>query len=384
MTARSRCDGPHGFALPVALFALVLLATLIVGVLFVATEELRAGRSDIADQRALAIAEWAVEQAVSEWRPEHNTGMATGKTVLLNAAAVSEGETVEVSLTRTQLRSFWLVASAAVRDGRFAPARRAVGVSLRLDEPPVPLQAALSAEGIVTVRDGGTVSGEDLAPSAVHGRRCAELPRGDAAGVLAPDSTSVCGETCTGEAPTGVSGSPPVAASASVSSDSTVARPTQVLYTLLAGRATAVLAGGTIIARPVESNGVCDATIVTNWGDPDGTTSCAHHFPVVVSRGSVVLAAGSVGQGVLLVDGDLELEPGARFAGVVVVTDDITLRGPNSELVGVAVAGDGDRAGGSRVVDGGAIRFASCAARVAALGAAQVGRTPERWWSELR
>ena len=54
-----------GFALPAAIMALVLLSALVAGALFVSTEELRAGRTDLADQRAMATAEWALERAIA-------------------------------------------------------------------------------------------------------------------------------------------------------------------------------------------------------------------------------------------------------------------------------------------------------------------------------
>jgi hypothetical protein len=373
----------RGFALPAAVITLVLLSTLIVGVLFVATEELRAGRSDVADQRALTLAERAIDDAIAHWDPLRNTAVDVGTVVTTPAPVARPDDRVDVKITRTQPRSFWIVSRAESQDGRRIPARRAIGASLRLAGPSVPLEAALSAGGAVTVDDGSVVIGHDASAPARHARLCADASPASAAGVLAPDTTRVCGATC-GGAPVGVTGSPPVAQAIVAPSDSTVSRFGGEPYATLAARASLVLDGGTIAPGPLVVDGVCDVTNALNWGDPDGATACRDHFPVILVRGSAVLAAGAAGQGILLVDGDLELAPGARFVGVVVASDDIVVRGPDAAIVGVASALDVDGSDGSVVVDGGAIRFASCAARVAALGAARLERTRGRWWSELR
>jgi hypothetical protein len=142
--------------------------------------------------------------------------------------------------------------------------------------------------------------------------------------------------------------------------------------------------GGTLSPRPVVTAGQCDRSDALNWGDPGGVTRCSDWYPVIHVRGSAVLAAGAVGQGVLIVDGSLRVEAGARFTGVVMVGDDVTVTGVGAEIVGAVFAADVDRLGGTRVADGGAIRFGRCAVSAALLGASRLARTPVRWWAELR
>jgi Tfp pilus assembly protein PilV len=383
MTSPVRVRSQRGFALPSAIITLVLLSTLVVGVLFVATEELRAGRSDVADQRALALAEWGVEETIRRWDSQQNTTLAVGTTVAAALPATIGGDRVDVTVTRVQQRAVWIVARSAVSDGRAIPARRTIGVSLRLVGPSVPLRAALTSGGAVTVRDGGMVSGYDVTPPGSHSGLCAEaLP--EVAGIVAPDSTRVCGSECTGTVPEGVVGMPPIGIGGAQGSESTLASPRDTVPESFTSGATYTLEAGTITARPLVAGDVCDITNAFNWGDPGGASPCAHHFPVVWVRGSAVLAAGSVGQGILLVDGDLQLEPGARFVGVVIAADDIIVRGPGAEIVGVALARDADSADGTLVADGGTIWFSSCGAQVALLGAARLAHTPSRWWAELR
>ena len=76
----------EGFALPAAIIAIVLLSALVAGALFVSTEELRSGRGDASDQRALTAAEWALDRAILAWDTQRNTAQALGSSATLVAA----------------------------------------------------------------------------------------------------------------------------------------------------------------------------------------------------------------------------------------------------------------------------------------------------------
>jgi type II secretory pathway pseudopilin PulG len=371
-----------GFALPSAIIVLVLLSTLIVGTLFVATEELRSGRSDVADQRALAAAEWALERAALGWDAQRNSALGIGERVELGVFT-DEGDSVRAIATRVARRAVWIAARATSFDGRAIPARRVVGGSFRLVGPNVSLAAALTSGGTVTVVTGGVVSGRDSASTVVSARSCAGEPRADAAGVAVPDSAGACGATCATTPPVGVDGAPPVTLGPGAN-DPAFSTFGDESRASLAQRATVVLGAGTYVSRPVVVANACVVSDPLNWGDPSGESPCGDHFPVVHVRGDAVLAAGAVGQGVLLVDGDLTLEAGARFAGIVVVADDVVVRGPGADISGVVLAANADGVDGTRVEHGGAVRFGSCVARAASLGTARLERTPGRWWAELR
>ena len=372
----------RGFALPSAIFVLVLLSTLIVGALFVATEELRAGRGDVANQRTLAAAEWALEQAATGWDPHYNTALGVGEHAELFTFD-DDGDSVRVVATRTQPRAVWLAARATSRDGRAIPARRVVGGSYRLVGPTIPAGAALTAGGRVTVTPGGVIAGLDEANTESSARVCGDEPAASIAAVAVPDSAAVCGATCDTTPPLGLEGDPliirgPIATDPSFTTFGDDTR------TSLSQRATLVLEGGTYVTRPATDGAQCITSDPMNWGDPAATSPCAGHFPIVHVRGDAVVGPGSVGQGVLLVDGDVTFEANARFAGVVIATNAIVVRGAGAEISGIAIAANANGAGATRIEDGGAIRYGGCVARAAALGAARLARTPERWWAELR
>jgi len=373
---RAAVHARAGFALPAAIMALVLLSALVAGALFVSTEELRAGRADLADQRALAAAELALERAIVTWDTQRNTQLVVGGVVVLERTTSPGGDRVDVLATRTQRNTLWLTARAtSAGDGRRTPARHTVSAALRFAEPTVPVTAALTAGGKVIV-DNGTVDASGPGVPGPSSLICPDAAPPVAAGILLPDTTLACGATCTGAAPAGVYGTPPVAAATTLTSDS-------ALSLALAKRATVVLPGGEVVARPSTANGACNVVDPVNWGSPAGG-ACADHYPIVRVTGDVTLGPGSVGQGVLLVEGSVRFGAGAHFDGVVVATNDIEVVGADARITGVAHARDRDGAGASRVADGGVIRFDACTAQRAVLGGARLERALGRWWAELR
>jgi type II secretory pathway pseudopilin PulG len=365
----------RGFVLPAAIMALVLLSALVAGALYVSTEELRSGRDDVVDQRVLSAAESALDRAILQWDPLQNTRGTIGSSVV-TADSATPNVRVTVSATRVQPRAVWMTAEAVALDpGSRVPVHHTLGASLRLVTTSVPGGAALATLGAVTVVD-----------ALVDGRATASVP--DALGVCAPDDTvSVAGialpdparvacSACSSSGDAGVLGNPAVAAVAISTVDSTANQS-------LIARATITLPGGSIVVRPVVRDGQCDRSDALNWGTPDDASACGAYFPIIHVRGDVVLAPGSVGQGVLVVDGTLRIEANALFVGAVIASGAVIVDGPRAEIRGaVRVA---DRGGsGSSIVNGGAIRFARCALQRAALGSATLARTPERWWTELR
>jgi len=83
-------------------------------------------------------------------------------------------------------------------------------------------------------------------------------------------------------------------------------------------------------------------------------------------------------------DGSVRVDGAARFVGVVVARDEITVSGPGAEIAGAVFAAPASDGAMSRITDGGSIRFEPCAVQRASMIAARLVRTRERWWVELR
>ena len=380
MTRPPRRPPRGGFALPAALFSLVLVSALVAGALFVATEELRTGRGDSADQRALAAAEWALGRAILTWDSRRNVTQLVGRTDTLVREYGPPNDTVVVVATRVQRRAVWMTATATRGgDGRTIPARHTVAASLRLVTAPFPAPAAFTSSGAVVV-DGGVVDGRATTAPGDSAGSCTDSA--SAAGIRVPDVSRVTCPSCAITSGSGVFGAPPIDSSGIT--DSAFAAVVAATIASLVRRASIDLPGGTMTPRPTSAAAACDLADPLNWGDPGGTSACSDWLPVIHVRGSVVLGAGSVGQGVLVVDGGVRVEGGARFVGVVVARGDITVSGLGAEIAGEVFAAPAGPAAVSRITDGGSIRFEPCAVQRASMITARLVRTPERWWVELR
>ena len=72
----------RGAALLMALFALVILASIVSGAMFVSQQEYRGSRNTLVEQRAFAVAEFGLNSEVSNWDRSRNlpapNGMAVG------------------------------------------------------------------------------------------------------------------------------------------------------------------------------------------------------------------------------------------------------------------------------------------------------------------
>jgi hypothetical protein len=210
----------------------------------------------------------------------------------------------------------WLVEATAQRSG--GPAAQAARLAWSLD----PLERLLSWPAILSVGPGapfvldGTVDASRVAhpDAALTAAHCA-VPASAALGPLA----SVL--------PLGVlPAEHPQPALGELDFDALLAlAPLQV--------------AGTGTPTPTERFGAC-VDEPWGWGDPERPyRPCGASHPVRASAGDLVVDGG-VGQGLLVVDGDLTLRAGARFFGVVLARGTLRLEA-GSELVGYGVAGGG-------------------------------------------
>ncbi|MBX6362833.1 MAG: hypothetical protein IRZ00_03100 [Gemmatimonadetes bacterium] len=132
---------------------------------------------------------------------------------------------------------------------------------------------------------------------------------------------------------------------------------------------------GTIRLAPAVGAAGCDRTAPGNWGDPTAPTApCADYAPLVFAPGDLHVAGG-VGQGILVVAGDLVLDFGTTFVGPILVAGNV------AAASGVALDG-ALRAGGAVRWNGSARRRACPLVRALtrAPGLARPFRPPGRWW----
>lgn len=327
-----------GFAVAIAVFALLVVGALAIGTLFAATHELRSGSEAVHQARAVMAAELGIEQTIATWDRQWNGALARGfgRTSTLSTP---EGALLTVHVTRLADELF-LVAS----EGRAGPARRHVARVVRLDTDDPPLAAALASGSVVDLGASVGIDGSDRAP---------------------------IGWDCPLSGPA----LPPLV----VADTSTLLRFGHFDWGELVELANTRLSHRVTGAAPRWTDEECDTTDPNNWGEPTRSNGgpCTSYFPVMHAPGDLIIDGGR-GQGLLLVDGDLILQGGLEFFGVVMVRGSL-LGGPGgARIVGVgSMAGQGAT---QPVLEGLAIELSRCVARKALLGIALPVPLTERSW----
>ena len=362
MNRRSR----RGLALPVAMLTVTIIVLFIAGSAFATSQESRASVGALAERLALETAEYGAVAVLRDWDPAWNIATPVGQTFGPFTHALSGGAVASVRLTRASWTTWWAVSDGNTGGVVTRAARRSVSALFRLDMPPAPIDAALSITDSARVSGTGTVVGTD---SVEFLPVCAGAPPVPIAGIAAPDTTRIIGAA-------GVTGAPPLV------TDATVA---QVLASLDSALTADIIipAGAVVTPAPVVTAGVCDTAVTTNWGDPAGG-ACGAHLPVIRALGNLTVRGG-VGQGILIVNGDVVFESGASFAGLVMPADDFVTGAGGASVLGAVIAGDARRAAGDHTIvgSGGHIRRSTCRLRLARLAAAEPVRAKHRWWAEF-
>jgi hypothetical protein len=328
----------EGFAVATAVFALVVVGALAMGTLFAATTELRGGSDAVHQARAIMAAELGLEQPIASWSREWNGAFARGYGRQW-MFSTPEGARVTGSLTRLA-DDLYLITS----DAQAGPARRQVARVVRLDVADPQLAAALTASGPMSVSPG--IDGADHIP-----------PQWDCAAPGPPIPPLTIADTTTvltfGHFDWGV------------------------LPALANSRVSLRVTG----AEPRGSDEECDTTHPLNWGEPHKWNggSCASYYPLIYAAGDLVVDGGR-GEGMLVVDGNLTLQAGFEFFGVVLVRGTL-FGGPGGARITGAVLLAQQRDSAS-TLDGIAIDFSRCAARKAFLELARPVPVTERSWSE--
>lgn len=121
-----------------------------------------------------------------------------------------------------------------------------------------------------------------------------------------------------------------------------------------------------------------------NWGAPElPGSACWTYLPVIHADGTLRIDDGGVGQGLLLVDGDLRLSEDFHFYGVAIVKGRAFLEDAASITGGLIVGNDGSAGQRSELSDSSLVRFSSCAVARATADLAGVELLPGRFWFEI-
>jgi hypothetical protein len=375
-----RMTDQRGVALPMAIFALVVIGLLVAGTFFASRLEQQSGQNTLFASQAAEAAEAGLSDALGS---SYSTaaslqaipvGNNSGWTTVSLASGIAYTESVD-RLTS----SVYLYRSVGSRQSAGATvATRSVGVLARLVSMNIAVNAGLTALGDVTVGGNSTVSGTDATP-----------PEWTAAGVSCPPTADVTGVryngTLTQSGSSSITGQPANQLDPSLNGSnifggtdfaSLKALRTLTLTSDISGLAPAVTG----------SPAVCNAAVQNNWGAPtDQTSPCFNYFPVIYHYGDLSVSGSGAGQGILLVEGNLNVQGQIDFYGPVIVTGGVNVRGTGSDDVkfyGGILAQD-VTLDDSRLTGNATVNYSSCAIRRALQGSAVPTPLSERSWVQL-
>ncbi|HSM35002.1 MAG TPA: hypothetical protein VK837_01280 [Longimicrobiales bacterium] len=336
--------GRDGFALLVVLLTLAVLAlgltSLAVSVR--AGAAVTASRARVDQARTAAFA--AVHEALRAWPAADVAPMPAGGRLDLVSGAYPGGVTYSADLERTSAAGGLVRGHGRIDRGdgvaEWHVARRvALGDGAAWAAS---LVAALAVSGPLFVGGDGTIAADRVAGVLVD----SAAPQPDIAGTVA--------------------GHPPL----DFGAGTPAAR--------FAGLAEAADRSAPDVAAPaprVGADGACDSDAPLNWGDPAGGP-CGGWAPIVHATGDLRLDGG-VGQGILIVAGSLTIGATAAYHGVVLVAGDVRIE-PGGLVEGAVMA----PAPASEVRVDGTVRLVDAAVG-AVLSAALGGRVFEpvgrRW-----
>jgi hypothetical protein len=359
-----------GFALPVAVFAIVIIGALVAGAFFASTQEFRIGSNTIQQTRALGAAEFGLNQTQANWNGSWNTTMQRGE-VRTVTPTTSDGSVATVRVTRLNDQAF-LVAS----EGVSGQSRRRTAKLLVLNVPQLNILAALTARGATKIGGSSFIDGND---HAYPGWDC-PAPGAALPGIAASDTTDITRAGCLNYSC--VAGNPKVVETPAAADTSTYFNFGSLDWRQLTAMASKI-AGGTKTVIPSEVNGVCDINDSNNWGEPFKANggACLDYYPIIYAPGDATLNGGR-GQGILLVEGDLQVQGGFEFFGPVIVRGTLKTAGTGGHFNGGVMAANVDL--DQNVVIGNAvISFSRCAILKALNSSAQLATAVERAWYEV-
>ena len=317
-------------ALAVAIFALVVVGALVAGAFFAGTQEQRVGENQRRVQTSFGVAEAGAQESVLKWDPSTMNrrplycNCAGGDSVPIANTPAPSGTGSYGGYSYKVGPNLFLIdvtgrdrASAAGAIAGGGGARQRIGMITRIAPVDFGIHASLTTQGTVNLSGNADVNGNDQIPTGWTS--C------DLAGPAQPGVRDQGGNV-TESGNGSVQGNPPVVNDPTVNNN-TFTTFGGATFAQLAARATIVVPAGNYSTAPVVTGGVCDKTVLTNWGDGENPLgACAGYFPIIHATGTITLN-NTQGQGILLVDGDLNIQGSYQFFGIVIIQGDLKTAG---------------------------------------------------------
>lgn len=371
----------RGIALPLVLFVIVVLGAITAGSFYVARLEQRTGDNTLASVRALNAAEAGIANAVANWNGVAWNTTPVGTSVALGTVSLGGTSYYADTLTRINDNIFMVqsVGLDSLAPGRVR-ARRRLGVISRLDFPLINMRSAITVRNGIDISGSSEISGRDSVPAG-WGAYC------DPPGPMQPGIRDSSGNVTTSGSCSGASciaGSPQIMVDTTINTSS-FTQFGSTSFSQLAAEADKTVSGTLTGVGPTFNAGppvTCRTSDLLNWGDPiNNTSACFSYFPVIYAPGNLNISGG-IGQGILLVQGDLTVQGGFQFYGPVIVLGTVSSTGTGGHFFGGLMASnaslDVTLFSGNSVVD-----YSACAITRALNGVGKVRPLAEHSWAQL-
>ena len=371
----------RGMALAIALFAIVVIAALVAGTAFAGQMEMGGGRSALAATQAVEQAETGLAESFDSWDTNWNSlAVEDSSTQVQTTSGLDQRTTI---VTKLGGLLFFVRSTGARLDASGnVLASRTLGQLARLNTPNVTVNAAVKGEGDVRVGGTSSVSGIDTNPAG-WGAACT-APLVDVPGVKASGGVTQNGAATIFGSPTPY-----------VANDPTVTP--QVFtdtYDALIGAVTMTLPGGTYngMAPSYTVTSSCDKSDLNNWGEPGDPAfppvkmNCRSYLPVILFTGNTNIDTGK-GQGIIIVQGDLNIQGTFIFDGIILATGNIDFHGAggaSSRIYGGLFSANSADVGDLIAIAGApVITYSSCSIAAVLAGTATGVPLTHRGWVQV-
>jgi hypothetical protein len=407
---RSQLHNRRGVALPIALLGLVVIGALMAGAFFSSAQEFKVGRNTMVSQRAFSVAEYGLNYEIANWNrrrflPGDATYMQPGD-VDDTHRVVANGDTAMIKVTRLNDNTFWVVSEGYASMGnKQLKSRQRTNAVVRIAYPSVSVRGALTTAGDVTVNGNARVYGNDMGSSndskvkkvwenlATWGQ-CPSIGTDDKAGIsLPPDRVADVKANA-------VDGTPDVEKTTIAAADSTYIKFGDENWNTLTANADIKLASSPSF-KPfprLDASGKCDLSSQENFGEPYRVASagkdtpvpdCSDYFPIIYVNGNADFNGGR-GQGILIVNGNLNLRGGFEWYGLIIVKDEVTKGNGTADVFGAIMsqsaninAGGTDNDQQNTLVGDLNVWYSKCALESALRGSAILIPVKQRSWAQF-
>lgn len=382
----------RGFALTLALLAIIVVGALVAGGYLGAVQEYRIARNTLVERRALAATELGLDTVYAMWNKTWN-GVRTGTMRVLSYRATDGSWVDTVRITKLNQLSFLVVSEGRAGGyGTQLSSRRRAAMLVRLNMARYNQPAAIMSRGTISIGGNTNIYGTD---SLFAGWDCP--PAGaPTTGALAPSWSNYTfrGKNCKSPTYSCITGSPQADTSSAAADTSSYFNYGSQNWSSLVAMADKTVNGTMTSVQPsVSGSGFCNTSDQNNWGDPNRgaatgapTGVCEDYFPIIYAPGDLSIN-GNVGQGILLVGGNLSIQGNFSFFGQIITRGSLKLTGTGNHINGgvmAAVLLDSSSTSGGNVLSGtSTIQYSRCALNSVFANNSMPARALQRSWVEL-